>query len=166
MGLLDRLKEATRGAFREVKPARGVPPASPEEVKSRLLAIAGKGIQTAEDAGEIVIFWSAKGMSFGEPNLQHFYRALRIQLDEATQTAFASGRAKDARAELADGLSLSADWTAGQQFGFEDIDVLAWPGPEGEEPADEQFRFSWSLLRKPAIVAVTGAGWTYKPKQL
>jgi hypothetical protein len=166
MGLLDRLKEATRGAFREVKPARGVPPASPEEVKSRLLAISGKGVQTAEDVDEIVIFWSAKGMGLGEPNVSYFYRALRIRLDEAAHTAFASGRTKDARAELADGLSLSAEWTAGQQFGFEDIDVLAWPGPEGDQPADEPFRFSWSLLRKPVIEAVTGAGWTYAPKQL
>jgi hypothetical protein len=166
MGLLDRLKEATRGAFREVKPARGVPPAPSEEVKSRLLAISGKGVQTAEDGDEIVIFWAAKGMGLGEPNVSYFYRALRIGLDEATHTAFASGRAKDARAELADGLALSADWSAGQQFGFEDIDVLAWPRPEGDQPADEQFRFSWSLLRKPAIEAVTGAGWTYKPKRL
>jgi hypothetical protein len=166
MGLLNKLKEATRGAFREVKPARGVPPAPPEDVKSRLLAIAGKGIQTAEDDGEIVIFWSAKGMGLGEPNVSYFYRALRIRLDEETRTAFASGRAKDARAELAGGLSLSAEWSAGQQFGFEDIEVLAWPDPEGGQPADEQFRFSWSLLRKPAIEAVTGAGWTYKPKQL
>ena len=164
MGLLNKLKEATRGAFREVKPARGVPPASPEEVKSRLLAIAGKGVQTAEDGGEIVLFWSAKGMALGEPNVSYFYRALRIRLDEAAHTAFASGRAKDARAELAGGLSLSAEWSAGQQFGFEDIDVLAWP--EGDQPADEQFRFSWSLLRKPAIEAVIGAGWTFKPKQL
>ena len=166
MGLLDKLKEATRGAFREVKPARGAPPASHEEVKSRLLAIAEKGIQTAEDDGELVIFWSAKGMGLGEPNVSYFYRALRIRLDDGSQTAFASGRTKDARVELADGLRLSADWSAGQQFGFEDIDVLAWPGPEGDEPADEQFRFSWSLLRKPAIEAVTGAGWTFKPKKL
>ncbi len=166
MRLLDRLREATRGAFKEVKPARGVPPASPEEVKSRLLANSGKGVQTAEDGGEIVIFWSAKGIALGEPNVSYFYRALRIRLDETTHTALASGRAMDARAEVAGGLSVTADWSAGQQFGFEDIDVLAWPGPEGDQPADEQFRFSWSLLRKPAIEAVTGAGWTYKPKQL
>ena len=137
----------------------------PEEVKSRLLAISGKGIRTAEDDGEIVIVWSAKGIALGEPNFSYFYRALRIGLDETVHTAFASGRAKDARAELAE-VRLSAEWSAGQQSGFEDIDVLAWPGPEGDEPADEQFRFSWSLLRKPAIEAVTGAGWTFKPKQL
>jgi hypothetical protein len=90
-----------------------------------------------------------------------------VSLDAEKATAHASARTTDAGVALEDGgISLSKQWTRGQQIGFEDIDVVAWPGPAGEEPADEQFRFSWSLLRKPAIEAVTGAGWTYDPRQL
>jgi len=167
MGLLDKLKQATRGAFSTVEPAAGIPPAPAEDVKSRLLAIPGKGIQTSEEDGQLVIAWSAKGIGLGEPNVQYFYRALRVSLDPAKTTAYASGRTRDVRAELAGSvLSLGATRTRGQQFGFEDVAVIAWPRPEGDQPADEQFRFSWSQLREPVIEAVTGAGWTYKPKQL
>jgi hypothetical protein len=167
MRLLDKLKEAARGAFRPVKPARGVPSAPAEEVRRRLLAISGKGIRTSEDDGEIVVAWSAKGTGIGESNVQYLYRALRISLDADKTTPYARARTHDTHASLeGGGISLSKEWTRGQQIGFEDIDVVAWPGPEGDEPADEQFRFSWSQLRKPAIEAVTGAGWTYDPRQL
>lgn len=167
MGLLDKLKEATRGVYGSVKPAPGVPAAPVEDVRRRILAISGKGIRTSEDDGEIVISWSTKGVGLGEPNVQYWYRALRVSLDTEQCTAHAGGRAHEARAALEDGgISLSKHWSRGQQLGFEDIDVLAWPGPAGDEPADEQFRFSWSLLRKPLIETVTGAGWTFDPKQL
>jgi hypothetical protein len=46
--------------------------------------------------------------------------------------------------------------------------VLAWLGPHGTEGgADEKgYKFAWSDLREPVIEAVTGAGWTYKPKKI
>ena len=36
-----------------------------------------------------------------------------------------------------------------------------------EGGADEKgYKFSWGDLRDPVIEAVTGAGWTYKPKRI
>ena len=44
--------------------------------------------------------------------------------------------------------------------------MIAWLGPHATEGgADESgYKFAWSDLREPVIDAVTGAGWTYKPK--
>jgi hypothetical protein len=50
--------------------------------------------------------------------------------------------------------------------------VVAWlgtvtsgGGAEGDE-REASYKFSWSDLRDPVIDAVTGAGWTYKPRKL
>jgi hypothetical protein len=59
-------------------------------------------------------------------------------------------------------------WERSQHVGSETMHVLAWLGPHHTEGgADEKgYKFSWSDLRDPVIEAVTGAGWTYKPKKI
>ena len=53
-------------------------------------------------------------------------------------------------------------------MGSETMHVIAWLGPHRTEGgADEKgYKFSWGDLRDPVIEAVTGAGWTYKPKRI
>jgi hypothetical protein len=54
-------------------------------------------------------------------------------------------------------------------MGSEKMHVIAWLGPHKTEGgADEEgYEFSWGdTLRDPVIEAVTGAGWTYKPKRI
>lgn len=58
------------------------------------------------------------------------------------------------------------DWEHGQHIGSETVHVLAWLGPHKASGGDSGYRFSWSDLRDPVIDAVTGAGWTYKPKKV
>ncbi len=61
MGFLDKLKDKGRGVVTAAKPEDGVEPQPADEVRNRLLAISGKGIETGtEDDGRIVVAWSAK----------------------------------------------------------------------------------------------------------
>ncbi len=171
MGLFDKLKEKGRGVMTAAKPEDGVEPQSADEVRDRLLAISGKGIQTGVEDGEIVVAWSAKvsGSGMGSADTECLYRALRIKLDESDHEAEGIGTKATSEAELTIGgdFSGSVDWERGQHMGSESMHVIAWLGPhETEGGADESgYKFSWSDLREPVIDAVTGAGWTYKPKK-
>ena len=94
----------------------------------------------------------------------------RMSPEEADQEATGIGLKTTTEAELDAGgaLSGSGDWERGQHIGSETVHVLAWLGPHSTDGgADESgYKFSWSMLREPVIDAVTGAGWTYKPKKI
>ena len=170
MGFLDKLKGT--GVLTAAEPAEGVEPQPADEVRRRLLAISGKGIQTGTDEDEIVVAWSAKIASVGPGGGGHsyLYRALRIELDEGDHEAKGIGLKTETDAELGIGGNFSgaAKWERGQHMGTEKVQVLAWLGPHSTEGgADESgYQFSWGDLREPVIEAVTGAGWTYKPKRI
>ena len=172
MGFLDKLKEKGRGVVTAAKPEDGVEAHPADEVRNRLLAISGKGIETGtETDGEIVVAWSAKVASAGPGGGEYefLYRALRIELDESEHEAVGIGLKTSTEAELTMGgdFSGSLNWERGQHMGSETLHVIAWLGPHSTEGgADESgYKFSWSDLREPVIDAVTGAGWTYKPKK-
>lgn len=171
MGLFDKLKEKSRGILTEAKPQEGVAPASEQEVRSRLLAISGRGIQTGEDDNEVIVSWAAKvasaGIDGGE--YEYLYRAIRVELDAGKNEAAGVCFKTTSEAELGhDSLALSKKWERGQHVGVETLHVIAWLGPHHVEGgADEKgYKFGWSDLRDPVIEAVTGAGWTYKPKRV
>ena len=172
MGFLDKLKDKSRGVITSAKPAEGVEPQPAGEVTRRLLAISGKGIETGEDGGEVIVSWSAKVASAGPGGAEYefLYRAIRIELDEADHEAAGICFKTTTEAELGfDAVgSASKSWERGQHVGSETLHVLAWLGPHGTEGgADEKgYKFAWSDLREPVIEAVTGAGWTYKPKKM
>jgi hypothetical protein len=171
MGLFDKLKEKSRGIVTSAKPEDGTPVLSADEVRSRLLAISGKGIETGIDGDEVVVSWSAKIASAGPGGgeYEYRYRAIRLKLDEGDHEAEAICFKTSTDAELgADGLSATKGWEKGQHVGSETVHVIAWLGPHATEGgADENgYKFSWSDLRDPAIDAVTGAGWTYKPRKI
>jgi len=171
MGFLDKLKEKGRGVVTAAKPEDGVEPQSADEVQSRLLAISGKGIQAGVDDGDVVVAWAAKVSSAGAggAGTEHLYRALRITLDASDHEAEGIGIKTTSEAELTIGgdFSGSVNWEKGQHMGSETVHVIAWLGPHSTAGgADESgYKFSWSDLREPVIDAVTGAGWTYKPKK-
>ena len=123
MGLFDKLKEKGRGVVTAAKPEDGVEPQSADEVRDRLLAISGKGIQTGVDDGEIVVAWSAKvsGSGMGSAGTECLYRALRIKLDESDHEAEGIGTKATSEAELTIGgdFSGSVDWERGQHMGSE-----------------------------------------------
>jgi hypothetical protein len=171
MGFLDKLKEKGRGVVTAAKPEDGVEPQAADEVQGRLLAISGKGIETGVDDGDIVVAWAAKVSSAGAAGAgtECLHRALRITLDESDHEAEGIGIKTTSEAELSIGSDFSgaASWEKGQHMGSETMHVTAWLGPHSMEGgADESgYKFSWSDLREPAIDAVTGVGWTYKPKK-
>ena len=172
MGFLDKLKEKGRGVMTAAKPEEGAEVLPLEQVRERLLAISGKGIETSEHDGEIVIAWSAKvaGAGMGGGEYEYLYRAIRLELNEGDRQASGICLKTSTRAELGpDGaFSGSKGWEKGQHIGSETLNVAAWLGPHHTEGgADEKgYKFSWSDLRDPVIEAVTGAGWTYRPKKL
>ena len=170
MGLFDKLKEKGRGVVTAAKPADGVEPQTLDQVRERLLAISGKGIETAVDGDEIVVSWSAKvaGTGTGGAEYEFLYRAIRLQLDDDDRSADGLCFKTTTKAELGPGgFSGFKSWEKGQHIGSETVHVIAWLGPhQTEGGADESgYKFSWSDLRGPVIDAVTGAGWTYKPKK-
>jgi hypothetical protein len=170
MGLFDKLK----GTLTSAKPEEGVEEQPADEVKRRLLAITGKGIQTGTDDDDIVVAWSAKVASAGGGGggeYEYLYRALKIELDEKDHEAKGVGIKTDSDAELNidGGFAGGKSWERGQHMGSEKVHVIAWLGPHSTEGgADEKgYEFSWGeTLRDPVIAAVTGAGWTYKPKRI
>jgi hypothetical protein len=169
VGLFDKFK----GTLTSAKPEEGVEAQPADEVKRRLLAITGKGIQTGTDDDAIVVAWSAKVTSAGPDGgeYEYLYRALRIELDESDHEAKGVGIKTDSDAELSisGGFSGGKSWERGQHMGSETVHVIAWLGPHSSEGgADESgYKFSWAdTLRDPVIAAVTGAGWTYKPKRI
>ena len=172
MGFLDKLKGKTRGVLTSADPAEGAPPAPPDEVRSRLLAISGKGIETGEEDGDVVVAWSAKDAAAGPggADYEYLYRAIQVALDPAENEASGICFKTTSEAELGPGVTISggASWERGQHIGSETLHVLAWLGPHHTEGgADERgYKFAWSDLRDPVIEAVTGAGWTYKPKKV
>jgi hypothetical protein len=172
MGFLDKLKAKGRGVLTAAEPEEGVEPQPPDEVRRRLLAITDKGIQTAEEDGDVIVAWSAKVASAGPggAGYEHLYRAIRVSLDEDDHEASGIGLKTTTEAEIGLGGDFSGakDWERGQHVGSETVHVLAWLGPHHTEGgADESgYKFSWSDLRDPVIDAVTGAGWTYKPKRI
>lgn len=172
MGLFEALKDKSRGILTSAKPDEGVEAQPADEVRRRLSAISGKGIETSAADDEIVVAWAA-GISSaggGGGESEYLYRAIRLELDEGDHEAKAICLKTTSRAEINLGLGLSGgkDWERGQHVGSETVHVLAWLGPHRTEGgADESgYKFSWSDLRDPAIDAVTGAGWTYKPKKV
>jgi len=172
MGFLDKLKEKGRGIMTAAKPEEGVEAQSADEVRRRLLSISGKGIQTSEQDGDVIVAWAAKVASAGpgSAGYEHLYRAIRVSFDEGDHEASGIGLKTTTEAEVGIGGDFSGarDWERGQHIGSETLHVIAWLGPHhAEGGADESgYKFSWSDLRDPVIAAVTGAGWTYKPKKL
>ena len=171
MGLFDRLRAKTRGILTAAEPEKGVPPASEADLRSRLLAIQGQGIETSEDDGEIAVAWSAKvaGAGVGGAEYEYLYRAITVSLDPEEHTVAGICLKKTTEAELdASGLTASKGWERGQHMGSEKLTVLAWLGPHTVEggATERGYTFHWSDLRDPVIAAVTGAGWTYKPKKI
>ena len=170
MGFLDKLKAKSRGILTEAKPQEGVAPAPEHEVRSRLHAISGRGIQTGDDGNEVVVAWSSKVASagVGGGEYEYLYRAIRVELDAGENEASGVCFKTTTDAAIGDSLSVSKSWERGQHVGIEKLHVVAWLGPHHVEGgADEEgYRFSWSDLRDPVIEAVTGAGWTYKPKRV
>ena len=171
MGFFDRLKAKTRGIMTSAEPEKGVAPVSEAEVRGRLRAIGGRGIETSEQDGDVVVAWSAKIASAGGDGAEYeyLYRAIRISLDADEREATGICLKTTTEAELdASGLSGRKDWERGQHMGAEKVTVLAWLGPHHVEggATEEGYTFRWSDLRDPVIAAVTGAGWTYKPKKL
>lgn len=172
MGFLDKLKEKGRGVMTAAKPADGVEPQPADAVRERLLAIDGKGIETGADGGEIVVAWSAKvaAAGAGGAGYEYLYRAIRLELDESDREAAGICFKTSTEAEIGIGgaFSGSKDWERGQHIGSQTLHVLGWLGPHHTEGgADEKgYKFAWGDLREPVIDAVTGAGWTYKPKKI
>lgn len=171
MGLFSKLKEKSRGVMTAAEPAEGVAAAPEQSVRERLLAISGPGIETAADDEEIVVAWSAKVASVdpGGADYTHVYRAVRIELDAGDREAKGVCFKTNSDAELGPGLMRgSKGWERGQHIGSESFQVIAWLGhvTSSGGAEDGKYKFSWSDLRDPVIDAVTGAGWTYKPKRV
>jgi hypothetical protein len=173
MGFLDKLKEKSRGVMTAAKPEDGVEPQPAAEVRRRLLAISGKGVETAEqDDGTIVVAWAAQIASAGpgRAGAEYLYRAFRIELDESDHEAAGIGLKTTSEAEVGFGGSFagSLNWERGQHIGSETVHVIAWLGPHhtGGGADESGYKFSWAELREPIIDAVTGAGWTYRPKKV
>lgn len=170
MGFLDKMKGKGRGIVTAAKPEAGVAPEPADEVRSRLLAISGKGIEVSDKDGEVIVMWSAKISSAGAlgAGSKYLYRAIHVELDEGDRVAkgLCYSTTKTKRLGSAGFFTGWSNWDRGQPVGGETVHVIAWLGPhETEGGADEKgFKFSWSDLREPVMDAVTGAGWTYKPK--
>ena len=170
MGLFSKLKEKSRGIMTAAEPAEGVPPAPVDDVRSRLLAISGPGIEADEDEGAIVVSWAAKVDTIGPggADASHVYRAIRVELDPSENEAGGIGYKTDTDAELGPSYySVAKDWERGQHIGSESFTVVQWLGTVSSSGGaqDGKYKFSWSDLRDPVIDAVTGAGWTYKPRK-
>lgn len=172
MGFLDKLKEKSRGVMTAAKPAEGVPALTEAEVRARLLEISGKGVTAGEENGDVVVAWAAKVASAGPggAGYENLYRALRISFDESDHEASGIGLKATTEAEVTFGgmFAGGTDWERGQHIGSETLHVIAWLGPHQTEggAGEKGYRFAWGDLREPVIEAVTGAGWTYKPKKV
>jgi hypothetical protein len=169
MGFFDRFQKQGKGVASAVPPPEGTEAQPGEEVRRRLLAITGKGIETRAEGDDIVVSWSAKLASAGVfgAGEESLYRAIRVSLAEADHEAIAATVESSEQAGAGPGgLSSSKSWKSGKQWGTSSERVISWGGPHRTEGgADESgYRFSWSDLREPVIEAVTGAGWTYRPK--
>ena len=169
MSLLDRFRKQRRGVASAVAPPEGIEAQPPEEVRRRLLAITGKGIETKTEGDEIVVSWSAKLAGAGAlgAGKESLYRAIRVSLAEADREVIGAIVESSEQAGAGPGgLSFSKSWGSGKRWGGSTERVIGWGGPHRTEGgADESgYRFSWSDLREPVIDAVTGAGWSYRPK--
>jgi len=167
VGLLDKLKEKTRGIVGSVKPEAGAPVLGEAGVRARLHAISGRGVGVRDDGEDVAVSWSAKvaSVGIGGGGYEYRYRALRVTLNPAKHTAAGICFKTSTDAELtAEGLSVAKGWERGQHVGSEKLRVLAWLGPHYVKggAGEEGYEFRWSDLRDPVIDAVTGAGWTYK----
>jgi hypothetical protein len=89
VGLFSKLKQKSRGVMTAAEPEEGVAPAPESEVRDRLLAISGPGIETGEDDGELVVAWAAKVASVGPGggDYTHVYRAIRVELNPGENEA-------------------------------------------------------------------------------
>jgi hypothetical protein len=132
VGFLSKLKEKSRGVMTKAEPAEGVASAPESEVRDRLRAISGHGIETGEDDGAIVVAWAAKVASVGPGggDYTHVYRAIRVELEPEQNEASGICFKTDSDAELGPGfLSVAKDWERGQHVGSESFKVIAWLGP-------------------------------------
>jgi hypothetical protein len=172
VGLLDKLKAGSRGVMTAADPAPDTSAAPVEEVRRRLHDITGRGIATSEEGGEVIVTWSATvRRSGGGPHAAYdrLYRAVRVELDAEDATAAGICLKATAEADVRHGeISGSKKWERGQHMGSESLRVVAWGGALVTEGAadEEGFKFRWADLRQPVIDAVTGAGWTYRPKRI
>jgi hypothetical protein len=172
MGFLDKLREKGRGIVTAAKPEDGVAPQSADEVRRRLLAIQGRGIQTIDGGEELLVSWSAKVASAGVDGgaYEYLHRAIRVTLHagEHEATGICLKATTHGSAGIDGSVAATKDWERGQHIGSETVHVIAWLGPHHTEGGadDSGYEFSWSDLRDPVIAAVTGAGWTYKPKKV
>ena len=168
--LLAKLKRGRRGVFSSVAPTPGTRLASVEEVKRRLLALSGKGIETRGNADGVVVAWAAKVSSSGPggADYQYLYRALKVELNPEHTSAAGICLKTDSNVELdLDSFGLSKSWFRGQEIGFEQLYVVAWLGAHRTEGGADVggCQFSWSQIREPVINTVISAGWTYRPQR-
>jgi hypothetical protein len=153
MGFLSNL---TRGAWTTINPDAGVAPADESVVRERLRAISGEHIATGERDGRVVISWSANVAS------EERYRAIEVQLDASRHVAHAVCVTQTDDSRPSGMVGWTRTWGRGTQVGVERDIVLPWFG----RGRSEAYRFDWQDLRRPVIDAVTGAGWTYKPRRM
>jgi hypothetical protein len=170
VGFFDKLKAKSRGILTAAEPEKGVAPASEDDVRARLKAISGPGIEALDQGGDVVVAWSAKVASAGVGGAEYefLYRAIEISFDAGDHEATGICEKTTTEAELgAGGIAGHKSWERGQHIGSEKVEILAWLGPHYVEggATEKGYTFSWSDLRDPVIAAVTGAGWTYKPKK-
>jgi hypothetical protein len=129
-------------------------------------------MQRAAPVLEVAGGWSACLVSagVGGAGSEYLYRAIRVSFDEGDRAATGICLKTTSEAEVGIGGTFSGgrEWERGQHIGSETVHILAWLGPhQTEGGADESgYKFAWSDLRDPVIGAVTGAGWTYKPKKV
>jgi hypothetical protein len=171
MGLLDKLRTRSAGILTAAKPAPGVEPAPLEVVAGRLLAIAGRGIETSREGDTVVVSWAAKVAAADASGASHQVLVRSITVDLHAEGHEAVGLCRKAttsdQVDWRGSASRSVSWERGQHTGSETLHVVAWLGLHaGGGGADERgYRFAWSDLRDPVLDAVTGAGWTYRPKR-
>ena len=132
-GLLDKLKDKSRGVLTAAKPEDRVPPASVDEVAERLLAIRGRGIKTSGTGDTVEVLWSAKVIcaGVGGGRYEYLYRSIVVDLDPQDHEVVGLCRKTTTEAEVGWEGSFcgSVDWERGQHVGSETSHVLAWLGP-------------------------------------
>jgi hypothetical protein len=174
VGLKDFFNDEEAGVLKPVEPEEGVAPATADEVRERLRALASDAIRVDEGDGKITVAWHAEIWNRGRMGSgnQEMVRALELTLDEAKTEVSGIGFTKD----LDEGTGLfnigshhEVSEERGQFTGgnFEKVvsNLGGEHGATGGANQDGSYKFEWKDLRHSVIEAVTGAGWTYVPKK-